>query len=85
MKAGKPKSTETIVTGTVVKKNFGGSSKSEHEAICLETKTVSYKLTLMGANPFHDDRLEKLVGRQVTVRGRVTDYLLIATEVNVES
>ena len=81
MKAGKKKDAGTVITGKLVKKGFARGSKSEHEAIYLETKDGSYKLKRMGGNPFHDNTLEQLVGKNVTAVGRVDDYQFIATEV----
>jgi hypothetical protein len=80
MKAGK-KNTTTVITGKIVKKGFARGSKSEHEAVYLETKDGSYKLKRMGGNPFRDDTLEQLVGKHVTVVGKIDDYQFIATEV----
>jgi hypothetical protein len=37
MKAGKEKNTDVILTGKVVKKSFARGSKSEHEAVYIET------------------------------------------------
>ena len=65
--------------GTVVKKQFGKASKSEHAAIYLETKSgESYKLKRMGGNPFSDDVLKNLVGKNITANGVVDGYVFIA-------
>lgn len=69
------------MTGKLVKKGFARGSKSEHEAVYIETNTGTYKLKRMGGNPFRDDTLEQLVGKTVTVVGRVDEYQFIATEV----
>ena len=65
--------------GNVVKKPFGTGSKSEHEAICIETKSGdSYKLKRMGGNPFSDPVLQKLVGKTIEANGIIDDYVFIA-------
>ena len=79
MKAGK-KDSDTI-TGKVIKKLFAKGSKSEHEAICIQTEEGVYKLKRMGGNPFKDAELEKLVGKDVKATGTIDDYQFIATEI----
>lgn len=81
MKAGKDDKKETVLTGKLVKKGFARGSKSEHEAVYLETEKGFFKLKRMGGNPFHDPELDAMVGKQVTVVGRVDEYQFIATEV----
>ena len=76
MKAG-----ETILTGKVIKKTFGKGSKSEHEAVYLDTGEKTYKLKRAGANPFHDKTLEDLVGKKITATGRLDDYLFVVNEI----
>ena len=63
--------------GKVTKKPFGGRSKSNHEAVYLETVDKSYVLRRAGGNPFYDPELEKLVGKTVRCKGEASDYTLI--------
>ncbi len=65
------------LTGQVVKKPFGTGSKSEREAIMLETDEGEYVLRRQGGNPFHDQELEKLVGKTIEVDGKITGYTLL--------
>ena len=65
--------------GTVSKKPFGKGSKSEREAVCLDTGSGSYVLRRQGGNAFHDPELDKLVGKQIACEGIVTGYTLIMT------
>jgi hypothetical protein len=76
MKAG-----EQILNGKVVKRTFAEGSKSEHEAVFLDTGEQSYKIRRAGGNPFYDAGLEKFVGKNVTVTGKLDGYLLIASEI----
>ena len=79
MKAGKKDSGS--ITGKVIRKLFAKGSKSEHEAICIQTEEAVYKLKRMGGNPFKDAELEKLVGKDVKATGTIDDYQFIATEI----
>ncbi len=60
-------------SGKVTKRRWAAGSKSEHEAVCLETDTKVFKLRRAGGNPFQDAELEKLVGMNVEVEGTALD------------
>lgn len=68
------------LTGNVVLRKFGAGSKSEHDAVYLETKNASYVLRKMGGNPFHDESLHQLIGKTVTVKGFINNYTFLAKE-----
>jgi hypothetical protein len=51
--------------GTVRKRLVAPGSKSEREAVVLETDAGSYVLRRRGGNPFRDPELEKLVGKRI--------------------
>jgi len=58
--------------GEVVKRPFAPGSKSEHEAVCLQDqKGRSYRLRLLGGDPYFDPQLEKLVGKAISVQGEI--------------
>ena len=80
MKADKTNN-QTEITGTVVRKKFSEGSKSEHDAIYIETETSSYVLRRVGANPFSDPELEKLVGKKICATGTINDYLFLASDI----
>ena len=69
--------------GNVTKKPFGGGSKSEYDAVYLETEDKSYVLRRVGGNPFHDPELEKLVGKKIRCKGEASNYTLIMGDCNV--
>ena len=73
------------LTGKVVVKKFSPGSKSEHDAVCLETENASYVLRKVGGNPFHDPSLEKLKGKTVTAKGIISNYLFLASEIKTVS
>lgn len=66
--------------GKVTKKRFGKGSKSEYDAIWLETEKDRYVLRRQGGNPFHDPELDKWVGKMVQCTGVVDDYTLTISD-----
>jgi len=62
--------------GKVKKKLFGKGSRSESEALFLETPDGEYVLRRQGGNPFHDPELQKLVGKTIRCSGSARDYVL---------
>lgn len=73
------------MSGKVVKRRYAAGSKSDHEAVMLETPDGTFKLTRMGGNPFADPELEKLVGREITGTGNVSRNQFILTDWTVTS
>jgi hypothetical protein len=72
----------TELSGKVVLKKFGEGSKSEHDAVCLQTNKGDFVLRRVGGNPFHDEVLHSLVGKQVVASGLVENYTFFAKEIN---
>jgi len=68
--------------GKVVLKKFAEGSKSEHDAVFLETGDQSYQLRRLGGNPFDDPELRSMVGKTVKAKGLLNDQLFIAHELN---
>ncbi|MGY8662422.1 hypothetical protein Q3C01_08645 [Bradyrhizobium sp. UFLA05-109] len=62
--------------GKVTKGPFAAGSKSERNAIRLETAEGSYVLRREGGNPLHDPALEDLVGKSIECQGETHDYTL---------
>ena len=65
------------LSGTVVKKPVAAGSKSERPAILLQTDEGEYVLRIQGGNPFHDPRLEELVGKRIRARGQLHGYTFL--------
>ena len=65
---------EKELTGKVILKEFGEGSKSEHDAVYLDTGRKKYRLKRRGGNPFHDPSLHELVGKSIKARGIITPY-----------
>jgi hypothetical protein len=68
------------LSGRVTKKLFGKGSKSERQAVVLNTEAGQYVLRRRGGNPFHDPELEKLVGKTITANGDLVEYNFIMTD-----
>lgn len=84
MPANKPTekdSSEIELSGKVVVKCFAAGSKSEHDAVYLETEKGSFVLRKAGDNPFNDTSLHKLEGKMVTAKGVIRDYLFLAKQI----
>ncbi len=56
-------------SGRVVKRAVGGTSKSARAAVCLDTGAKQFILRRRQGNPFQDDELEKLVGKEIRADG----------------
>lgn len=65
--------------GKVVEGTFGKGSKSEHNAVYLDTGTEKYRLKRIGGNPFYDETLHNLVGKIIEAEGNITDYFFEIT------
>ena len=64
--------------GTVVKKPWAVGTKSEHEAVVLETKDKDYVLRRKGGNPFQDPELDRHVGGFFAFEGElINDYIFV--------
>jgi hypothetical protein len=72
---------ERKITGKVVLKKFGAGSKSEYDAVYLESAEGSFILRRMGGNPFHDPELHKLVGKEITATGIISQSLFLAKDI----
>ena len=64
-------------SGNVVRKQVAQGSKSERPAILLQTDEGEYVLRIQGGNPFHDQRLEQLVGKRIRARGQIHGYTFL--------
>ena len=76
------------ISGRVIKETVGKGSKSEHQAVMLDTGEARYVLRKQGGNPFRDPELDKLVGKTIRGTGNVTGYTFIMSdwsEVNAEA
>jgi hypothetical protein len=63
--------------GNVVISLVGKGSKSEHEAVVLDTGDARYVLRREGGNAFRDEVLVSLVGKRIKARGEVVGSTLL--------
>ena len=68
------------VTGLVTKKRRDIGSKSERDAVTLETSQGEFVLRVLGGNAFGDPRLEALVGKRIRCDGKPAGKTLLLTE-----
>jgi len=59
--------------GKVAKKLLYAGTKSEHEGLVLVTAEGEFKLQRKGGNPFWDDVLAKLEGKEIEAEGTVRE------------
>lgn len=73
------------LTGKISIQVFAPGSKSEHEAVVIDTKEGSFVLKRQEDNPFEKSSLFELEGKNVHVEGELHSYLFLAekiTEIN---
>ena len=61
----------TECAGRVTRRLVAPGSKSEREAVVLDTGGDQYVLRRKGGNPFSDPQLDELVGKNVRAIGEV--------------
>jgi hypothetical protein len=65
--------------GHVIKKKLYAGSKSEHEGLVLVTPQGEYKLRRQGGNPFWDEELTPLEGKEIECEGLLRGNQFIMT------
>ena len=55
--------------GRVVHRTLSAGSKSEHDGLVLVTDSGEYRLRREGGNPFRDDTLAPLEGKEIECEG----------------
>jgi hypothetical protein len=65
------------LSGSVVQRLFGEGSKSEHDAIMLESEQGAFVLRRREGNAFSDPELQALVGRKICGRGVLRGHTFI--------
>lgn len=66
--------------GKVSRETFGKGSKSEHQAVYIETEQGKFVLRRQGGNPFYDPELQSLVGKTIRCTGVIADYTLLISD-----
>ena len=65
--------------GRVIRKKLHSGSKSEHEGLVLVTPQGEYKLRRQGGNPFQDEELNPLEGKEIECEGLLRGSHFIMT------
>jgi hypothetical protein len=68
------------IDGQVTKHLTAKGSKSERQAVFLDTEEGSYVLRRRGGHPFVDKVLNGLVGKTIHCKGVLTKHTLIMSE-----
>ena len=55
--------------GRVIKKHLYAGTKSEHEGLVLVTAEGEFKLQRKGGNPFWDETIAELEGKEIEAEG----------------
>jgi hypothetical protein len=70
----------TEFVGKVSKRVFGKGSKSEHEALYIDTDRGRYVLRRQGGNAMYDPALQELAGKTIRCTGLIHDYVLLISD-----
>ena len=71
------------LAGEVVRGPFGAGSKSERQAVWLETSRGRFVLRRKEGPSFGDGALERYVGKRVTCDGFIVDYVLLVERIEL--
>ncbi len=73
----------TSLRGRITKGMYGGGSKSEHEAVLIETANGRYVLRRKAGPAFGDTELNRYVGHEVKCDGFLLGTTLLAEEIDI--
>lgn len=65
------------IAGDVIRDRYAAGSKSDHNAVLLQTPEQRYLLRRQGGNPFYDKDLVDLVGKSIVAEGDLHGQTLI--------
>ena len=68
------------IRGHVIKKKLYAGTKSEHEGLVLVAPDGEYKLRRQGGNPFWDEALAPLEGKEIECEGLLRGDQIIMTQ-----
>jgi len=70
------------VRGRVTKKKLYAGTKSEHEGLVLVTAEGEFKLQRKGGNPFWDETIAELEGKEIEAEGSLRETRFIMSRWN---
>ena len=68
------------ITGKVIKKLYAKGSKSERDAVMLQSGSDEYLLRQKDGNPFYDPQLIDLVGKSISCEGVIVGQTLVISK-----
>jgi len=68
------------IEGTVSKKMVGKSSKTQYEAVYINSAKGNFALREAGKSPFKNSQLNKLVGKKIRVVGELVKDVFFVTD-----
>jgi hypothetical protein len=71
------------LTGNVVRGPFGTGTKSEREAVLLETAGQRFVLRRKDGPTYDDRALDRYVGKRVSCDGFIVGYTLLAERIKI--
>lgn len=71
------------LTGVVSRGPFGAGSKSEREAVWIETTAGRFVLRRKGGPAFDDRTLDQYVSKRVECDGFIVGYTLLAERIDI--
>jgi hypothetical protein len=72
------------LNGTVERGPFGTGSKSERDAVWVDTPQGRYVLRRKDGPTFGDAALDRYVGKRVTCSGFIVGYALLAEHISID-
>jgi len=73
------------ISGRVIKKKLYAGTKSEHEGLVLVTADGEFKLQRKGGNPFWDETIAGLEGKEIEAEGSLRETRFIMSRWNALS
>jgi len=70
------------ISGRVIKKKLYAGTKSEHEGLVLVTADGEFKLQRKGGNPFWDETIAGLEGKEIEAEGSLRETRFIMSRWN---
>ena len=82
MSSGEPRRIDGL-EGSVARGRFGTGSKSEREAMWIDTAEGRFVLRRKGGPAYDDRSLERYEGKRVRCSGFIVDYSLLAERIDI--
>jgi len=71
------------IKGHVIRKTVSKTSKSEHNAVCIQIEDHTYMIRERGKNAFNNPELEELVGKEIKASGDIVGNVFFVRDYTV--